>query len=162
MDPTKFDDLTKALATPTSRRQALKTLGATVVGGILGLNGIGTAFAKCKPDGHPCGNDRQCCSGSCVAGTCSACPVGTAFINGACIVSCTSQGLGCPLPTPASLGCSCYPTGAVGAICASSMQCLGGSGCTSNNDCAALGTGFVCIVRPQDASGCCFQGCPPA
>ena len=48
MEPTKFDDLTKALATSTSRRQALKTIAATTLGSILGLSGIGTAFGKNK------------------------------------------------------------------------------------------------------------------
>lgn len=46
MDPLKFDELTKVLATSTSRRQALKTIAATTLGGILGLGGLGTAFAK--------------------------------------------------------------------------------------------------------------------
>jgi hypothetical protein len=46
MDSTRFDDLTKALATATSRRQALKALAAATVGGMLGLGGIGTTFAK--------------------------------------------------------------------------------------------------------------------
>src|SRR5947209_665526 len=48
MDPTTFDDLTKALATRTSRREALKTIAATTLGSILGLSGIGTAFGKNK------------------------------------------------------------------------------------------------------------------
>jgi hypothetical protein len=35
MDSSKFDQLTKAIATATSRRQALKAIGASVVGGYL-------------------------------------------------------------------------------------------------------------------------------
>src|SRR5207253_159284 len=54
MEPSKFDELTKALATATSRRQALKTIAATTLGSILGLAGIGTAFAKCHNAGHNC------------------------------------------------------------------------------------------------------------
>ena len=87
MDPSKFDDMTKAMATSTSRRQALKTIAATTLGGILGLGGIGTAFAKptCKPNGHGCGTNKQCCSGFCdqTTGTC-ACPPGTTDLNGTC------------------------------------------------------------------------------
>ena len=45
MDSTKFDELTKVLATGISRREALKTIAATTLGSILGLGGIGTAFA---------------------------------------------------------------------------------------------------------------------
>ncbi len=37
MDPSRFDELTKALATATSRRQTLKTIAAATLGGILGL-----------------------------------------------------------------------------------------------------------------------------
>src|ERR1051326_8578828 len=46
MEPNTFDELTKALATATSRRQALKTIAATTLGSIFGLGGIGTALAK--------------------------------------------------------------------------------------------------------------------
>src|SRR5438270_151547 len=63
MNPTTFDALTKALATRTSRREALKAIAATTLGSILGLSGIGTALAKCKPAGDKCNHDHQCCSG---------------------------------------------------------------------------------------------------
>jgi hypothetical protein len=65
MDATRFDDLTKGLATSPSRRAALKTIAATTIGGILGLAGIGTAFAACQARGHKCGNNEQCCSNVC-------------------------------------------------------------------------------------------------
>src|SRR6202035_2110212 len=91
MDPTKFDDLTKALATSTSRRQALKTIAATTIGGILGLAGIGTAFAKCKDTGHICSKNEHCCSGYCCNGTCSDCPCGQVKLcNGTCVTPCSS------------------------------------------------------------------------
>ena len=70
MEPSRFDELTKALATSTSRRQALKTIAATTLGGILGLVGIGTAFAKhCRPLGKKCRQPEECCSNTC-NGTC--------------------------------------------------------------------------------------------
>lgn len=40
MDPTTFDAFTKALATPSSRRRALKGFVGAAVGGALGLGGI--------------------------------------------------------------------------------------------------------------------------
>ena len=46
MDPTPSDDLANILATPTSRRQALKALTATAVGAPLALNGLGTTFSS--------------------------------------------------------------------------------------------------------------------
>jgi hypothetical protein len=39
MEPSKFDELTKALATSTSRRQALKTIAATTIGSLPDLAG---------------------------------------------------------------------------------------------------------------------------
>ncbi len=67
MEPSRFDELTKALATSTSRRQALKTIAATTLGSTLGLAGIGTAFAKpkCHRNGTGCDTSFQCCSGFC-------------------------------------------------------------------------------------------------
>jgi hypothetical protein len=65
MEPSQFDELTKALATATSRRQAIKAIAATTHGSVLGLAGVGTALAKCKQDGEKCRHDHQCCSGSC-------------------------------------------------------------------------------------------------
>lgn len=62
MDSTRFDDLTKGLATSTSRRAALKTIAAATIGGILGLAGIGTAFAGVKCGNKVCGAGQICCN----------------------------------------------------------------------------------------------------
>lgn len=45
MEPTRFDDLTKALATATTRRQSLKIFAAAVAGGALWLSDIGRGLA---------------------------------------------------------------------------------------------------------------------
>src|SRR5258706_15123270 len=73
MDPRKFDELTKTLATNTSRRQALKTILASVVGGALGLSGINAALAEpgCYSGYHACRVNNDCCSKSCFHGYCS-------------------------------------------------------------------------------------------
>jgi hypothetical protein len=70
MEPSKFDDLTKALATSTSRRAAFKTIAATTLAGLLGLAGIGTAPPNCRAPGSKCGNNDQCCSHVCCDGVC--------------------------------------------------------------------------------------------
>jgi hypothetical protein len=64
MDPHTFDELTKALATTTSRRTAMKTILASVVGGALGLRGIDAALAKpdCYGNRHKCNRQSDCCS----------------------------------------------------------------------------------------------------
>src|SRR3954447_12888463 len=46
-DAFTYDAFTKALATSTSRRQALKVLAATT-GGLLGLSAIGAALSACQ------------------------------------------------------------------------------------------------------------------
>jgi hypothetical protein len=83
MDSSRFDNLTKVLATSTSRRQALKAIGATIIGGLLGLDSIGTASAKCHGAGHPCDENSTCCSDHCCNGVC--CDSGQMCLNGACV-----------------------------------------------------------------------------
>jgi hypothetical protein len=54
MDPHRFDDLTRALATTPSRRQFLKTLAGGAAGGLLAFLGVGEAAAAppgCKGNG---------------------------------------------------------------------------------------------------------------
>src|SRR5438105_1546419 len=94
MEPSRFDELTKTLATATSRRQALKTIAATTLGGILGLGGIGTAFAKpkCHRPGLGCDTNSKCCSNLCCNGIC--CASGQVCQNGTC-VTCTGNGGTC-------------------------------------------------------------------
>src|SRR5215472_10739019 len=107
MDPTKFDELTKALATSTSRRQALKTIAATTIGSILGLASIGTAFAKCHNAGHNCEENSTCCSKLCCIaagqreGVC--CASGQVCQNGTC-VTCAANGAHCSQNTDCCSG----------------------------------------------------------
>jgi hypothetical protein len=46
MNPSNFDELTKALASSSSRRHALRLIVTTAVGGLLGLTSVSTAFGK--------------------------------------------------------------------------------------------------------------------
>src|SRR5438105_14015127 len=46
MQPTNFDELTKALASSTSRRHALRTIIAASVGSFFGLGGIRSVFGS--------------------------------------------------------------------------------------------------------------------
>ncbi|GER91340.1 hypothetical protein KDW_55020 [Dictyobacter vulcani] len=68
MDSSKFDALTKSLATNTSRRQALGILFTGTLAGILGLSGAGTARAACNPNGDHCSKQSDCCSNHCIGG----------------------------------------------------------------------------------------------
>ena len=105
MDPSKFDEFTKALATKISRRQALKTFTGITVGGLLGLLGVENASAaSCTAQSCPngCCTAKGCKPGTsssdCGKGgaTCASCAKGLACVNGACTggSSCTAQS--CP------------------------------------------------------------------
>jgi hypothetical protein len=132
MDSSRFDELTKALATATSRRQALKTIVATTLGGILGLGRLGTALAgrgpKCHRNGLGCDTNSQCCSGYCKNGEKCACAP-----NGA---TCT-DGSNC-----------CSGTCCQGTCCGSGQVCL------SNGTCAT-----PCGAAGCDSSPCACNAC---
>src|SRR6266850_7672979 len=46
MQPTQFDELTKALAASTSRRHALRLIVTASISGLFGLGGISTALGR--------------------------------------------------------------------------------------------------------------------
>jgi len=142
MESSKFDQFTKAIATATSRRQALKTIGATVVGGILGLGGVGTALAKCKGIGDKCSQSKECCLGFCDPNTftCS-CPLGTVLCNGSCVSTSCSGG-----QTFDSTTCQC--------MCSGGLTACGGTCTDTGSDPNNCGTcGHHC---PPDAA--CVNG----
>jgi hypothetical protein len=72
MDGQRFDDITRAVATGTSRRQLFRV----VLGSVLGLTGAaaGTRAGsadECKQVDKACKKDSQCCAGLfCEAGSC--------------------------------------------------------------------------------------------
>lgn len=146
MEPSQFDKFTKSLATPASRRNAIKALLASVAGSIFALSGIGRAFAR-----------RQCppgltnCSGKCVnlnndPKHCGDCDVKCA--SGLCV-----NGLCCP-PGAVQCGNSCC-----------SFTCCGGNTCVDiNNDKNNCGScGNVCPSTATCNSGKCIcpTGSPP-
>ena len=66
MSDEKLDELSKALATTTSRRQMLKVLAATAAGGALTLVGAREAgAARCRRVGQPCRANFECCDFFC-------------------------------------------------------------------------------------------------
>ncbi|HEY4032384.1 MAG TPA: hypothetical protein VGL94_00280 [Ktedonobacteraceae bacterium] len=66
MASSNFDELTRALANSTSRRQTIKAIFASTLGGMLAFSGLGTALAvSCHPKGATCNYNHDCCSGNC-------------------------------------------------------------------------------------------------
>jgi hypothetical protein len=144
MDSTRFDELTKALVTLTSRRQALKALAATAVGGFLSISGIGTVFAKkktCQSPTESCHNDKQCCSGTCCEGIC--CGQGQVCSRGICVCApgthpgCGNFDFGCN----GNPECFCGETTEGTVVCVKEFSET--SVCTQTSDCPA---GYFCVI----------------
>ncbi len=76
MDDTRFDDMTRALATSRSRRGFLGTIAASVAAAFTGAHAAAKPKAdkpsKCYGEGSPCTNGKQCCSGTCTNRQCAA------------------------------------------------------------------------------------------
>lgn len=69
MDSTRFDALTRSLATAKSRRAFVRAAIATVSAGIGGaLSHPSVQADDCKSDGKRCKKHGQCCSGVCAPG----------------------------------------------------------------------------------------------
>jgi len=76
MDPKGFDNLTRRLARPASRRTALPALAGGVAAALAALRGgvtevaDVTAGANCRGLGERCDRDGACCSERCARGVC--------------------------------------------------------------------------------------------
>jgi len=179
MNPSNFDELTKALANSTSRRHALRVIVTTSLGGLLGLTSVSTAFGRHrvrvnKPSG-PKGNSNcaQFCAAVFGANTSAAgqCTSDAAHGRGLCHQ--------CGNVDPSSICCKrtassfCSGTSAASCPCDSSQcltcdttdgmcvsKCLSSQAC-QNGDCVCVPncTGKMC----GDDNGCggrCNGGCP--
>ncbi len=145
MNSSRFDELTKALARPTSRRQALKGALGALVGGVVATFLPGrAALAGTSACAHFCdsvfGADTpaamQCISDAAHhKGLCYTC--GPASAGGTKSICC---------PKNASGSCTSYSSAT---CCGSSATCLGGSCCANANVC-----GSTCLAAPCAASQC--------
>jgi hypothetical protein len=138
-----FDELARGLANGSiSRRKAIKFIAAITLGGILGLSGIGTAFAKNKTCAQWCAavfGANTPAAGRCTSdaahrtGLCTSCGTATSPSS----VCCTRN---------SSNNCTSY-SGA--SCCGSDATCLNGSCCAKANAC-----GSTCLAAPCDSSQC--------
>ena len=174
MEPTTFDNLTKALATSTSRRAALKALAATTLGGLLGLGGLGTAFGKNKTCAQFCSavfGDTTPAAEQCTTdaahhtGLCYSCGSNTPASSICCTRNssgfCSSYSPTLPCACPSGQVCQngtcvpvCPPLPACNDTCpcdASQCQTCQGGTCVSR-----CGSGQVCL-----SNGTCASPCTP-
>lgn len=163
MDDRRFDNLTRWMARPPSRRAFLRGLTGGLLGASLALVGGDRAEARCFRQRRRCRYHRQCCSGRCREGACAACPNGKTACGGACVDTRTSAAHcgGCDAPCATScVDGVCLP-------CARDADCpppRGGSARCVDNVCAAAcddGDQRVCGAAPGVCQSCCGDDdCP--
>jgi hypothetical protein len=133
MEDKWFDELSRRLAAPVTRRQAFRTIAAAALGGVLIRSGTGKAFGQGNDDcAHFCndqfppGRDRGHCKSDAAkgGGLCYQCgPGANACILKACNGVCCAQGASC------SNGICACPAGH--GVCGDSgVACFGVGACT--------------------------------
>jgi hypothetical protein len=84
MSADRFDDLSKALATGTSRRRVLKAVAATIAGGAVAV----FLGSRQEAEAAPCPNNRKKCGPVC-------CPNGWKCCQGGQGARCVPNGQNC-------------------------------------------------------------------
>jgi hypothetical protein len=160
MNPSNFDELTKALASSSSRRHALRLIVTTAVGGLFGLTSISTAFGrnplrtKTNKPSPPPGNSN--CAKWCAqvfgpntpaAGQCTS---DAAKGRGLCAT--------CGTRNPSSICCvrnnRGFCNGTAGACCSGGQTpCFG---CPSGQTCTSTG---CCMPNCSATHNCGDDGC---
>lgn len=149
MDNDRFDDLSRKIAQPRTRRESLKILGAAVAGLVFGRSAEAAPKAdkpsKCYGGGSHCTNGKQCCSGICTNRQCEPeippeCAVGT---------DCPGSDTECEVRTCTDGICGTSFT-AAGTACATGF-------CNGNGQCVE------CLANADCASGICENNaCSPS
>ena len=179
MEDQRFDQMTRRLVTPVSRRQAFKVIAAAALGGLFIKSGSGAAFAEaggnsacahfCN-DTFPPGPDRGECKSDAAhgTGTCATCgPAAPAGHPDVCAVGTSGAGC-CPAKAPnccnnttcVNLQTDVNNCGSCGNVCAKGEVCQGGHcvnvGCpTTTPACCAAGGGTCTpFISCQNMPGC--------
>jgi hypothetical protein len=162
MDKDRFDQLSRTIATTSTRRQLLRglILGATATA-IAGISPV-TAEAKppppkCLPAGSGCRMNSKCCTGVCCGGVC--CVAGQGCLNGQCCAPaaacpsfCCPTGQTCCSGNCVTLGINDQNCGGCGITCRSDQICSAGK-------CICDGAGLTecsgkCANTQTDSSNC--------
>src|SRR5438874_12579121 len=182
MQPSNFDELTKALATSTSQRHALRLIVTASIGGLLGIGGISTAFGRHR---HRTKSTTFSSGGTKSNKDCAKWCAQVFGPNTSAAGQCTSDAthnrglcVQCGSATPPSSICcvrntSGYCNGtSVAACCTSGQHCCSGtcSECCADTDCThgnTCGSNNTCVCG--SGAGCtgsntCLNGscCPNA
>lgn len=152
MDASRFDDLTRRLATPRSRRSALRVMAGMGSGLLLVLTGRNAAADKCKANAKACSKSSQCCSGNCTPAPSSK---STSKSDSICCpatqVQLADGTCGCPAGT-IDCGDGCIPGECCPDQSGYDARCNDGVGCTLDQC-----INNMCVHTDQfcgDGSGC--------
>lgn len=138
MDGNRFDDLTRRLARPRSRRHLLTTLAGSVFGAAAaGAVGGEAAAGRLRSIGNSCARNSDCASGLCAQES-----------RTRKICHCASAG-DCPAPAASDVchQAACLANGSCGIAVATGAPCDDGNPCTVNDVCQADG---VCAGSPKN------------
>jgi hypothetical protein len=167
MDANRFDDLTRSLIAPPSRRRLIRGLAAAALAQVTLLGpgaGVGTARKRknkikknsfgCVDVGGKCyGKDARCCSGICNGnGKRSKC---AAHNQGGC----TRDDSSCPESIPCGKDGECYRTTGKAGFCGAAGTC-DCHPCTKDKDCQdnpEYGPGSACIVCVSNTENTCVN-----
>lgn len=135
MDGSHFDDLTRSLSGPRSRRGVARLLGGLAFGGVLSALGIEWAAADELLGGEPCMRDRQCQTRKCLS-------------SGKCSCS-KAERIGCVQPANRCKKATCSDAGrCVIGNKAADTPCNDGFACTTDDVCDGEGH---CAGTPDDS-----------
>jgi hypothetical protein len=154
-----FDDVSRAIGSPVSRRKMLGMVGGAVGGSILtslGFRGAAlaaqssAAVTHCGPNHTVCGTN--CCNSAevCVNGIC--CPPGYINCNGKCCGGTCTNGICCG-KNYTYCGGVCCPDGIV---CCDGKCCGSTTATCYNGNCC--GSGIICAGVCCDPNEICCDG----
>jgi len=154
-----IDDISRAIASPISRRKAFKMVSGAVGGALLTSLGLGRAA---RILGAPAGTDPKCsnhqvlCNGKCYPEGYKCC--GTSLVCDGDQICCSNTH--CCDDAKTCCGSTCCNSGST--CCGNSTCCGSGSTCCGNNTCCACGVACCngkCCSSPR--SICCGGACCP-
>jgi hypothetical protein len=156
MSTDRFAELSVGLASASTRRQALKTLGAAAAGSVLALTGrapAAEAAGRCKRPGQQCRSDSECCDGE----FCDPAVARCKCFNGGNVCKATRRCIYCgenQVFNADTCQCDCAP---------GASRCINGICCPAGTACCGNNPYIGCC--PTDTSECCTgerKGCCPA
>lgn len=184
MDPFRFDEFTKTLATSSTRRAALRRIGGILGGTAFAGVFPGLAFAKnsacaqfcasvfgadtpaaaqCTSDAahgkglcHSCGSNADISSICCTRNASGFCASYSPTLPCSCAANQTCQNGTCVTPCAANGGTCSVDTDCCSGNCSNGICCGSGKVGLSNGTCATPCTSMCCQGCEQDTSGATY------